>query len=124
LQEGVISEAALMLRSRRRWHRRRHTRQVHARVRAHGDRVHHAHQVRAEGRRHEVPRQLMRVGHEEVPAAGAEAGRAVVRVLPFVRCDHRRRVLVRPLHPLLHAALHRRAPVVAPVTTKKCTYLN
>jgi hypothetical protein len=44
----------------------------------------------------------------------AAARRAVVRVLPFVRGDHRGGVLVRPLHPLLHTALGRRAPVVAP----------
>lgn len=53
-------------------------------------------------------------GDEEVRGASPEAGGAVVRVLPFVRGDHRRRVLVRPLHPLLHPALGRRAPVVAP----------
>ena len=79
--------------------------------------MHHAHQVRPEAAaagRHEVRRQRVRPGHEEVRAAGAEAGRAVVRVLPLVRRDHRRRVLVRPLHALLHAALGRRAPVVAP----------
>jgi len=77
--------------------------------------MHHAHQVRPEAAaRHEVRRQRVRPGHEEVRAAGAEAGGAVVRVLPLVRRDHRRRVLVRPLHALLHAALGRRAPVVAP----------
>jgi hypothetical protein len=37
-----------------------------------------------------------------------------VRVLALVRGDHDRRVLVRPLHPLLHRTLLRRAPVVAP----------
>jgi hypothetical protein len=37
-----------------------------------------------------------------------------VRVLPLVRGDHRGGVLLRPLHPLLHPAPRRRAPVVAP----------
>jgi hypothetical protein len=37
-----------------------------------------------------------------------------VRVLALVRSDHYRRVLVRPLHPLLHRAPLRRAAVVAP----------
>jgi len=50
---------------------------------------------------------------EEVGAA-AERGRDGVRVLALVRGDHHRRILVRPLHPLLHRALLRRAPVVAP----------
>lgn len=108
--------------SRRRWHRlwRRHAWQEHVRARARVEWVHHAHQVRAEaaaGGRHEVRRQAVRARHEEVGAAGAEAGGAVVRVLPLVRRDHRRRVLVRPLHALLHAALGRRAPVVAPAVS-------
>ena len=63
-------------------------------------------------RRHEVRRKARR--HEEVGGASPEAGGAVVRVLPLVGGDHRRRVLVRTLHPFLHAALGRRAPVVAP----------
>jgi hypothetical protein len=55
----------------------------------------------------------LRVRGEQVRAA-AERGRDGVRVLALVRGDHHRRVLVRPLHPLLHRALLRRAPVVAP----------
>jgi len=43
-----------------------------------------------------------------------EVDGARVRVLPLVRGDHRGRVLLRPLHPLLHPAPRRRAPVVAP----------
>jgi len=50
---------------------------------------------------------------EEV-GAPAQRGRDGVRVLALVRGDHHRRVLERPLHPLLHGALLRRAPVVAP----------
>lgn len=60
----------------------------------------------------------LRVRGEQVRAA-AERGRDGVRVLALVRGDHHRRVLVRPLHPLLHRALLRRAPVVAPA--KKST---
>jgi hypothetical protein len=53
---------------------------------------------------------------EDVGAA-AERDRDGVRVLALVRGDHHRRVLGRPLHPLLHGALLRRAPVVAPART-------
>ena len=47
-------------------------------------------------------------------AAPEEADGARVRVLPLVRGDHRGGVLLRPLHPLLHPAPRRSAPVVAP----------
>ena len=47
------------------------------------------------------------------PEEAAHQG-ALVRVLPLVRGDHRGRVLLRPLHSLLHPAPRRRAPVVAP----------
>lgn len=57
--------------------------------------------------------QVRGLGGEEVRAA-AERRRDRVRVLPLVRGDHHRRVLERPLHTLLHHALLRRAPVVAP----------
>lgn len=55
-------------------------------------------------------------GAHESAAGGApeEADGARVRVLPLVRGDHRGGVLLRPLHPLLHPAPRRRAPVVAP----------
>jgi hypothetical protein len=45
-----------------------------------------------------------------------------VRVLALVRGDHHRRVLERPLHPLLYGALLRRAPVVAPAAVCVCTH--
>ena len=60
--------------------------------------------------------QVRGLGGEEVRAA-AERGGDGVRVLALVRGDHHRRVLERPLHPLLHHALLRRAPVVAPAQT-------
>lgn len=46
--------------------------------------------------------------------APSEVRGALVRVPALVRRDHDARVLVRPLHPLLHRALLRRAPIVAP----------
>jgi len=58
-------------------------------------------------------------GGEEVRAP-AQRGGDGVRVLALVRGDHHRRVLVRPLHPLLHRALLRRAPVVAPAHALHC----
>jgi hypothetical protein len=64
----------------------------------------------------EAAHRVVRGGGEEVRAP-AQRGGDGVRVLALVRGDHHRRVLVRPLHPLLHRALLRRAPVVAPAPT-------
>ena len=91
--EGVGAAAGPEAAERRRRRRRRHPE-----VRVHV--VEAAHRV------------VVR-GGEEVRAP-AQRGGDGVRVLALVRGDHHRRVLVRPLHPLLHRALLRRAPVVAP----------
>ena len=86
------------------------------------------HLLRERGRRREGAAEVVvvvvtavQLRGEEVGAA-AERGRDRVRVLALVRGDHHRRVLVRPLHPLLHGALLRRAPVVAPARTRHASH--
>lgn len=64
----------------------------------------------------------LRAGDEEAAGGGVLAGvvdraGADVAVRPLVRRHHVARVVPVPLHPLLHAAPFRRAPVVVPVNT-------